>query len=210
MSEDQHPQTQSKPIPIKFVDRRTRSGSQSSASSDDVAPLSPSSNGSTPPNVAIQSSPSISSARISPSTSPILSYFFAGSPSKPPVSFGKSAIIEDTPDAGFASGLPPRRMSTTGWVPPKMAQPGDERSTGLLRRLSLGAAFGRPAPPTFTGGVQPSIPALSPPPATAPLLKEPIPRTRRSATLAVPGESKPRAPSPMGERMLKGHFDGFV
>jgi hypothetical protein len=36
-------------------------------------------------------------------------------------------------------------------------------------------------------------------------------RTARRATLGSTDATgiKPRAPSPMGERMLKGHFDGF-
>jgi hypothetical protein len=35
-------------------------------------------------------------------------------------------------------------------------------------------------------------------------------RVGRRATLAVPAEGRVRrVPSPMGERMLKGHFDGF-
>jgi len=33
--------------------------------------------------------------------------------------------------------------------------------------------------------------------------------TRRAATLGVDGGKPRRAPSPMGERILKGHFDGF-
>ena len=38
---------------------------------------------------------------------------------------------------------------------------------------------------------------------------QPLRKTRRANTLA-PGTARPRrAPSPMGERILTGHFDGF-
>lgn len=46
--------------------------------------------------------------------------------------------------------------------------------------------------------------------AKVPLVSPRGTRARRSATLSVDGGGRPRrAPSPMGERILKGHFDGF-
>ncbi|KLO09732.1 hypothetical protein SCHPADRAFT_550705 [Schizopora paradoxa] len=77
----------------------------------------------------------------------------------------------------------------------------DDRGARLLRRLSLGTALNKPSMPP------PSAPATDAPPL--PL----TPRTPTSAkkmrrrTLAA--EPPRRAPSPMGERILKGHFDGF-
>ena len=131
-----------------------------------------------------------------------------------------------------------RRFSTSWAKPVPTSPPADDRGAGLLRRLSLSSAFGRvrrlslilvifPAddklqpvfPGTHAGGTTP--PNTSPVvPKTANVdLRRPSPspspvpgRVRRSATIAVPNPSPPRAraPSPMGERILKGHFDGFV
>ena len=112
-------------------------------------------------------------------------------------------------------------------TPSTFSDPKNDRGTNLLRRLSLSSsafvkvskihfishwnAFihrhnhlaqptmetsGRPAPPPNT--------AVSPTDKTAPFKNKP----RRSA--AISEIAKPRrAPSPMGERILKGHFDGF-
>lgn len=80
-----------------------------------------------------------------------------------------------------------------------------ERGTGLLRRLSLSSsAFTKPQ---FDSNSPPSPPpntAVSPTTRGAPFTSKP----RRSATVAE-GAKPRRAPSPMGERILKGHFDGF-
>jgi hypothetical protein len=105
-----------------------------------------------------------------------------------------------------------------------------ERGTGLLRRLSLSSAafvkvisipillFGRTATDHYTqpqndnqhAPMPPSPPpntAVSPTPKNLPLPRDTKPR--RSATLNVDGGKPRRAPSPMGERILKGHFDSF-
>jgi hypothetical protein len=113
-----------------------------------------------------------------------------------------------------------RRFSSSWAKPMPTSPPADDRGAGLLRRLSLSSAFGRPVfPGTHAGGTTP--PNTSPVvPKTANVdfkRSSPSPspvagRVRRSATIAVPNPSPPkaRAPSPMGERILKGHFDGFV
>jgi len=83
---------------------------------------------------------------------------------------------------------------------------GNDRGTGVLRRLSLSSAFQRPLPPA------------PPPSAVSPTLPRtgrlPVPRAqgeslKRAATLSVSDPAKKRGISPMGERLLKGHFDGF-
>ncbi|KAI0789870.1 hypothetical protein C8Q75DRAFT_818525 [Abortiporus biennis] len=89
-----------------------------------------------------------------------------------------------------------------------------DRASGLLRRLSLGGALtaSRPAPPK---------PPTPPSPLSGSLLERTtsatvpdnaprvVRKTRRANTLAPGSQRPPRAPSPMGERILKGHFDGF-
>lgn len=112
------------------------------------------------------------------------------------------------------------------------------RAAGLLRRLSLGGALGRVCTSSdhvtdlvahTLAASQPQLPVVpkAPSPPTTPMAGHPLERTatvsgvaqphvspsprkaRRSNTLA-PGTARPpRAPSPMGERILKGHFDGF-
>jgi len=169
---------------------------------------------------------------ISPSNSPILSYFMTQSPTKsttfpfhrkfpgrPPV------FEEDDTDTEVPVATHARRASTAATPGrfgqqqpiPAMADSQQNRGTGLLRRLSLGNALAKP--PNLTGRV-PSPPRPATPPNTAispngngakiPSVSPRGTRPRRSATLSVDGGGKPRrAPSPMGERILKGHFDGF-
>lgn len=109
---------------------------------------------------------------------------------------------EDDPNEPPILRHPGRRVSIALPANARLGQPigpptetQQERGAGIFRRLSLGTPFGRPAVPQ--------------PPGDAPKLHQPAPSTR------VPGLQppvvivKPRAPSPMGERMLKGHFDGF-
>ncbi|EJD49545.1 hypothetical protein AURDEDRAFT_112421 [Auricularia subglabra TFB-10046 SS5] len=194
--------------PISIDRRRQRSASESSvdsAFSDAAATPAASADGS-PPRVKVQTSPS---------TSPVLSYFFPASPiAKSPIaSFVKAnpVLEDDETETVLPASAHARRLSntwTTGARPGLANGNGDDRSAGLLRRLSLGSAFGRPPMPSAGAGG----------PSGAPVLSQPLPRTsrpRRSATVAVTSTSttvthKPRAPSPMGERILKGHFDGFV
>ena len=62
--------------------------------------------------------------------------------------------------------------------------------------------------PTSRGSPSPTASPITPSSATTrvPPTTQ-MRKTRRSNTVS---ESKPRrAPSPMGERILKGHFDGF-
>ena len=103
----------------------------------------------------------------------------------------------------------------------------------MLRRLSLGGAMARVssvlgcAPilassslPPFSLALQPQIPQFNknafageeikrrPTPPTLP--STPTPRkARRSNTMGAGTQRPKRAPSPMGERILTGHFDSF-
>lgn len=100
-----------------------------------------------------------------------------------------------------------------------------ERGSGLLRRLSLSSAgFAKVSSyqlrwllyvtdlflkPLERTGSPPRPPPNS---AVGPGPREGLPYTtkpRRSATVSTEAPKTRRAPSPMGERILKGHFDGF-
>jgi hypothetical protein len=131
--------------------------------------------------------------------------------------FEEEEIVEEVPVAAHA-----RRASTAGRFGqqqslPAMPESQQERGTGLLRRLSLGNAFARPGNTGPTERV-PSPPRPATPPNTAvcsagnntKMSNAQGTRVRRSATVNVDASGKiRRAPSPMGERILKGHFDGF-
>ena len=117
------------------------------------------------------------------------------------------------------------RRATTSWTATGPNQPmnplaGDrqERASGLLRRLSLSTSFSkvhtvilktltspsdalRYQPPGFGGNDQP--------PAVPPNTAFPNSPTNSSTPGSPPRKPARRAPSPMGERILKGHFDGF-
>jgi len=171
---------------------------------------------------------SVGSQRISipsPSTSPILSYFLAQSPTtKTPATgtfpfkrtFGPTPVLEEEPEKEIPAALHARRASATFsnrfmQNPPVGTTIPDahvERGTNLLRRLSLSSnAFVKPQLDT-TVRAPPSPPpntAISPVMQNAPFKTKP----RRSATISTDGAKPRRAPSPMGERILKGHFDGF-
>ncbi|KAG6865976.1 hypothetical protein C0991_009978 [Blastosporella zonata] len=203
----------SDPIAINTSARRGRSVSVSSGSS--------SSEGSSP-ELRTPTSPSASHrASLPPSgSSPILSLFLAQSPTKSPVNstfpfhrkFGPPPVFEEdeseVPVAAHA-----RRASTTvagRFTQPQapLPEPQLERGTGLLRRLSLSSgAFAKPlnnearSPPS-----PPPNTAVSPVARNMPFAHHT--RPRRSATINE-GTKPRRAPSPMGERILKGHFDGF-
>ncbi|KAJ3778073.1 hypothetical protein FB446DRAFT_632706 [Lentinula raphanica] len=208
----------SSPIPIAnpAFNRRGRSASVSSGSSSSMSPTSelPTPLSGLSPRITVPS----------PGTSPILSYFLAQSPTKTQTSatlpfrkFGPPPVFENEEE----QSMPPaahhaRRASMT--VADRFNQPNAntalpdyhvERGAGLLRRLSLSTgapAFHKP----FTGASQypPEAPpntAVSP---TAPSLPYNRDAKHRRATTA--SSARPhRAPSPMGERILKGHFDGF-
>ncbi|THU86650.1 hypothetical protein K435DRAFT_683233 [Dendrothele bispora CBS 962.96] len=189
------------PIPIARH-MRGRSGSVSSSDSSPPSELPTPNTASTSPRITVPS----------PGSSPILSYFFAQSPSKntatfPFRKFGTAPVFEEdesSPNEPHAAHHA-RRASTT--VADRFNQPTNntmpdnhlERGSGLMRRLSLSTA----GVPAF--GKQPQLPEAPPNSAVSPTGKG---FSARRATLAV--DAKPRrAPSPMGERILKGHFDGF-
>ncbi|KJA19512.1 hypothetical protein HYPSUDRAFT_69257 [Hypholoma sublateritium FD-334 SS-4] len=212
----------SAPITIPFAARgRARSASVSSSSSGS------NSSGSELPTPV---STSVGSQRLSipsPSVSPILSYFMAQSPTtKTPSTatfpfkrkFGTAPVFEEeepeseipvAAHARRASATVANRFSTQNHPTPFSSDVANDRGTNLLRRLSLSsAAFVKPQIDTSARVGPPSPPpnsAVSPTSHTAPFTTKP----RRSATLSGDGPRPRRAPSPMGERILKGHFDGF-
>lgn len=214
----------SQPIPIDtHRHARTRSGSvsdDSSSSSDSLA--SPTS---TSP---LSSYPITNPKVITPSTSPILSYFFAGQSPKSPAAtfpfrrnFGAPVFEDDEPEAEPV-GRHARRASTA-WPgnerpqqPPPVSGSGiqQDRAAGLLRRLSLGGSLGRPPVPNMkqaSGANGAAAMSAAPERTRTPpnFSTAETPRRSRRANTLNPGSRPQRAPSPMGERMLSGHFDGF-
>ncbi|KAI0766773.1 hypothetical protein BC629DRAFT_884370 [Irpex lacteus] len=215
----------SQPIPIHHRSRSHSVSEVSSSSEDSSSPHSPVS----PINSPLSGTqPRI--APVSPGTSGVLNYFLSQSPKSPTNTFPfrrgfGAAVFDDDSDVDLTA--PPsgkhRRASTTGWssaaataaattatsIPPPVSGHQQNRAAGLLRRLSLGgAALNPPVSPVQarTDRVPPNSPAVprGPSPPITPGRK-----TRRANTLA-PGSQRPkRAPSPMGERILTGHFDGF-
>jgi hypothetical protein len=131
-----------------------------------------------------------------------------------------SIVIDE--DAEPPAARHARRASMTGSrLAPAFSPPQQERGANVLRRLSLGGTFGR-------AGASPVAekPAASPPRAVQPALivagppvvSPPSPKRRRGTMPAFDEAAAPapttsprprRAPSPMGERILKGHFDSF-
>ncbi|KAJ3996856.1 hypothetical protein F5050DRAFT_1570649 [Lentinula boryana] len=207
----------SSPIPI--ANRRGRSGSVSSGSSSSLSPASelPTPLSGLSPRITVPS----------PGSSPILSYFLAQSPTKTQTSatlpfrkFGPAPVFEKDEEQPISPAAHhARRASLT--VADRFNQPNGtavlpdyhvERGAGLLRRLSL--STGAPAFSKVCHSI--ALASHSPPDAppntavspTAPTLPYPRDAKHRRATTA--SSARPhRAPSPMGERILKGHFDGF-
>ncbi|PPR02612.1 hypothetical protein CVT24_002183 [Panaeolus cyanescens] len=203
----------SEPIPIAS---RGRNRSMSVSSSSTASSAS---------DIATPASASAGSQRInipSPSASPILSYFLAQSPSKPPAtfpfkrSFGTAPVFEADEDAEkeIPSATHARRASmnvatrfTQNPAAATFSEAQSDRGTNLLRRLSLSTTTFPPLDLTNRATTPPSPPpntAVSPTQQRPPFTNKP----RRSATVSEAPRPR-RAPSPMGERMLKGHFDGF-
>ncbi|KIM68527.1 hypothetical protein SCLCIDRAFT_20438 [Scleroderma citrinum Foug A] len=200
----------SKPIPISTQHLRRRSFSVASDSS--YSPTSPPVQ--TPQNISPPHLPSLS-----PSSSPILQ-FLSQSPTKsatfPFRAFGPPTVLEAVSKDEVLEDLPATAHARRSSISGRFAQQASvtdahhERGVSLLRRLSLGGAVHRPLP----NDRGPSPPYPAPPPntaATSPVI--PIASTmgrkpKRSATVTEGGRPR-RAPSPMGERILKGHFDGF-
>jgi len=149
-----------------------------------------------------------------------LSYFLAQSPTKTPGTFpfrkfgSATAPVfeEDEPDAKEVPVASHARRASTA-VAGRFAQQQplpnahNERGQGLLRRLSLSSnTFMAPTDGKRSPPLAPPNTAVSPTDASQmPFGTKP----RRSATLSSTEGRPRRAPSPMGERILKGHFDGF-
>jgi len=219
------------PIPILTSPHRRRP-----STSSDSSPTSPPSlqtpNSLYPTNLAPSSPTGSSFFSQLMSTSPKTSTTF---PYKRPSSFAAPPVFEDDEGQEIeARNSLHQRRATTGWAgTARTAQPGapapappvieaqHARGAGVLRRLSLGGGLNSAF---YQGGANrpgsPPQPATPPPSAVTPSATSGIPanqnntgvrtRVRRSATLTVPStNAKHRAPSPMGERILKGHFDGF-
>jgi len=167
------------------------------------------------------------------STSPKTTVSF---PYRRPPGFGAPPVFEDEEGQEVNHNSLHQRRSTTGWAgnsrsaPQRAAAPAPAppvieaqhaRGAGVLRRLSLGGGLNSSffqGPPN--GPASPPPPATPPPSAVTPSETSGFSanqnntgvrsRVRRSATLSVPSTNpRHRAPSPMGERILKGHFDGF-
>ncbi|KAF9491757.1 hypothetical protein BDN71DRAFT_1452464 [Pleurotus eryngii] len=202
----------SDPIPITSPFRR-RSASVSSNSSGSSSELpTPLSGSGSSQRVSIPS----------PGSSPILSYFLAQSPTAKgsglgtfPFAkrFGVNPPVYEEAEAEVPAAAHARRASATvagrftQSPNPTVPDPRQERGTGLLRRLSLSSSTFK-QPTHDQGSNAPPNTAVSPTMKDAPFSRDS--RQRRSATLSVDTTSRPRrAPSPMGERILKGHFDGF-
>ncbi|KAI0749688.1 hypothetical protein C8Q80DRAFT_1269525 [Daedaleopsis nitida] len=192
MSSNEKKVHHSLPIPIE---RRRRSDSGSDSSSDSsVSPASPL------PTPTSGTLPRI--APISPSTSPILSYFLSQSPKSSP-----SATFP------FRRGMSGALFEDEDVFEPEKPQ---ERAAGLLRRLSLGGNMARPPVPvlkpinTAVAAQGHAVRSTTPPGMKAGMDPATPTRKARRANTIAPGTTRPpRAPSPMGERILKGHFDGF-
>ncbi|KAI6155099.1 hypothetical protein BKA82DRAFT_132735 [Pisolithus tinctorius] len=194
----------SKPIPI--VTHHLRHRSLSAASDSSPSPASPPS---------VQTPSPGRSQPLSPSSAPIFP-FLSHSPAKASATFPfrgfgppvfEDEAMEKTPGADHA-----RRSSISGVFAQKPAVAEvvqHERGVNILRRLSFGSAKNPAAPST-------SPPQPAPPPNTAVSTSPVIPtssfagrKPKRSATVTESGRPR-RAPSPMGERILKGHFDSFI
>ncbi|KAF9260080.1 hypothetical protein L218DRAFT_974472 [Marasmius fiardii PR-910] len=210
MSDNNKP---SLPIPIQRHRSPSSSGDSYSSSASDSEPLRTPVTPYSPPKVGLPS----------PGSSPILSYFLTQSPptkATTPGTFPFRSKFSSTAAPAFEveedvqnephAARHARRASTTVAdrftqqpIPTTLPDNRLDRGTGLLRRLSLSTAAptltrpGPPAPPN--SAVSPTSPGSLPP------FAETKTKPRRSNTLVTPR----RAPSPMGERMLKGHFDGF-
>ncbi|THH08879.1 hypothetical protein EW145_g2404 [Phellinidium pouzarii] len=230
-------------IPNQHSHSRVRSVSFSASSSSEDESNSPPLRTPASPGPGPQPRVNTVQTPLSPSTSPILSYFMS-SPSKSTTTsagFGslgrgfapkaQEPIMEEDNDGGSPILRHARRMSTsTGWPPrfnsgtaPSATPEQHERGVALLRRLSLGSAFVQPQNNSSTSAPAPPVPAApapvpvpmrtsSPPAAKQPTSNSVDRKKRRGSTLGVPGDNNTRprrAPSPMGERILKGHFDGF-
>ncbi|KAI9463223.1 hypothetical protein BJY52DRAFT_71630 [Lactarius psammicola] len=216
------------PIPILGSPHRRRSSSTYS----DGSPTSP-------PVLQTPTSYPTNLAPSSPPSSPIFSYFMSSPPKTSASfpyrripGFGAPPVFEDDDGQEIeVRSTHHQRCATTGWVgngrvasqraapAPPVIEAQQARGAGVLRRLSLGGSFGSPFQTNTNKSSSPPEPATPPPSAVTPPMtpgfganqatSQPR-RVRRAATLSAPtSNARRRAPSPMGERILKGHFDGF-
>jgi len=192
----------SKPIPISTHHIRHRSASFSSDSTNSPA--------SSPPLLTPNN---FVNTRIPvPSSSPILYFLSQSSPTKAPATFPFRGFVpppvaEDEPAEERSLPLHhARRASTAGRFqpPPPVLEPLHERGVNVLRRLSLSGR--KPSATDIPQPANPQPPPDSNMPTLPPTNTMHRRKFRRSATVV---ERPRRAPSPMGERILKGHFDGF-
>ncbi|KAF9453496.1 hypothetical protein P691DRAFT_755550 [Macrolepiota fuliginosa MF-IS2] len=207
----------SDPIPINQARSRARSVSSASSGSASSGYDLP-----TPISGSVGSN-SIRTSIPSPTSSPIFSYFMS-SPTKTSTTFplrrkfpGTTPVFEEDEDAEreIPAAAHMRRASTqmtSRFTEPKssaLPEPRLERGTSLLRRLSLSSnTFSKTYDPATNSALPPSPPpnsAVNTTPSNPPFANKP----RRSATISADSGRPRRAPSPMGERILKGHFDGF-
>ena len=140
------------------------------------------------------------------------------------------ATVEDTPEELPATAHARRSSTAARFAPPIAPESQLDRSAGLLRRLSLGNALAKVIllsasnvpfvnlilkPPNMNTTRSQSPPRPNAPPNSAvtptatTLPPFSVRRAKRSATVSIDTGRHRRAPSPMGERILKGHFDGF-
>lgn len=201
----------SDPIPIGQNRGRARSVSSASSSSTSSGGGSP-----TTPISTSFGTGNIRTSIPSPTSSPIYSYFMS-SPTKANSTFplrrkfpGTSPVFEEEEEDEkvVPATTQMRRTSThiaNRFTEPKatpLPEPQVERGTGFLRRLSLSTA---PLRKGFTSSSPPPNTAADTSPDNLPFTNKP----RRAATFSTDTRRPRRAPSPMGERILKGHFDGF-
>jgi hypothetical protein len=218
------------PIPILSSPCRRRSSFSSSEGSPN-SPQSLQTPNSDPTTLTPSSPTSPSFLSYFMSTSPKTSASF---PYRRPPGFGAPPVFEDEEgqEIEVRSTSVHQRRATTGWAgtgriasqrvtpAPPVIEAQHARGAGVLRRLSLGGGLNSAFQGSANGPNSPTAPATPPPSAVTPPATPGFAadqnsadvrsRVRRSATLNVPPtNARHRAPSPMGERILKGHFDGF-
>ncbi|KAL6301358.1 hypothetical protein BKA93DRAFT_828325 [Sparassis latifolia] len=225
-SNDSNNVRHSKPIAIDpHRQPRRRSDSASDSSSSDDSSPSPSS---PPPQSGFPGTqPHI--IPMSPTTSPILSYFLSGqSPKSASTTFpfrrnvGVPVPEDDEVADNESKATKHGRRASTAWAggerfaqPPPVSGTQQERAAGLLRRLSLGGTLARPQFPNLkpvsgaNGATAASTTQRPSTPPNSPAVDTTPRRPRRANTVNPSAPRPPRAPSPMGERILSGHFDGF-
>jgi len=219
----------SRPIPITTHSHhaRARSGSLASIPALSTSPTSPVLGSlQTPNSISGFSARFTGTGGPDSPTSPLgpsspLSYFLSGatttSPSKNGYPFGSKSLQSSAVDESEESSPPRSAVSTfhrrasttaTNWGPGPTAPAGsgmtNDRAAGVLRRFSLSGVLQRPNMGNLSPPKEPPRPLG--PAATVPIIVEPKPSRRSKA----PKEPIKRGISPMGERLLKGHFDGFI